>query len=64
MRRKIPPDLDWRITSGIYLALIYIERLGFNSPQKQKIWFEVYVPPTMRQLSYNEYTDRTLSVGR
>jgi len=40
-------------------------RLGFQIPARAEIWFEISAPSEpRRQLSYDEYTDRTLSVGR
>ena len=46
-------------------ALLPTERFGAQIPARAENWFEISapcVPP--RQLSYDEYTDRTLSVGR
>jgi len=38
---------------------------GVQTPTKAEIWFKISVPPAPPgQLSYDEYTDRTLSVGR
>ena len=38
---------------------------GFNSWPGQKFEFEISAPPVPpSQLSYDEYIDRTLSVGR
>jgi len=42
-----------------------IERFGVQIPAMAEIWFEISVPPAPpSQLSYDEYNDRTLSVGR
>jgi len=36
-----------------------------NIPDRAEIWFEISAPPAPpSQLSYDEYTDCTLSVGR
>ena len=40
-------------------------RLGVQTSERAGIWFEISVPPAPpSQLSYDEYTDHTLSVGR
>jgi len=41
------------------------ERFRVQTPAKVELWFEISAPPVPpSQLSYDEYNDRTLSVGR
>ena len=50
------------VFTGVYGSIV---RFGVQNPARTEIWFEISVPPAPpSQLSYDEYTDRTLSVGR
>ena len=55
--------LDSAVVSA--LDCLSIERSGVQIPARAGIWFEIsdpLAPPSL--LSGNEYSDRTLSVGR
>ena len=49
----------------IHQARLPFVRFGVQTPARAEIWFEISAPPAPpSQLGYDEYTDRTLSVGR
>jgi len=46
-------------------SVFFFGRFGVQTPARAEIWFEISVPPVPpSQLSFDEYTDRTLPAGR
>ena len=67
-----PSGTTWgvQLSDGVYHILgmcsgLLVMKLGVQIPARAEIWIEIFAPPAPpSQLSYDEYTDRTLSVGR